>query len=247
MAVLYQGFHLFLEPLGLAIAVVFFYGFIGRLAGPAWLQHSVSGACFGVAAVYSMFNPLPLAEGVIIDIRSLFVGLSAAFFGPLAGIVTLAIGAMTRISIGGVGMASVCDVVIGVESVLMGLTETRLGLIPATIGPYVAARMGEANARRVFMSGRRFDSGEAQALGLLAKVVSADDLDTAVEAEVVPYLECAPEAVGRAKALLRALGPRIDADTIAHTVSELAACWQGDEAPEGIGAFFEKRKPKWQG
>jgi methylglutaconyl-CoA hydratase len=148
---------------------------------------------------------------------------------------------------GGVGLASVCDVAIGADTVLMGLTETRLGLIPATIGPYVCARMGEARARRVFMSGRRFDAAEAMDLGLLARAVPASDLDAAIEAEVAPYLECAPGAVARAKALLRALGPQIDEATIQHTVSELAACWQGDEAPEGIGAFFGKRKPNWQG
>jgi methylglutaconyl-CoA hydratase len=148
---------------------------------------------------------------------------------------------------GGVGMASVCDIAIGSDSVLMGLTETRLGLIPATIGPYVCARMGEANARRVFMSGRRFDAVEAVNLGLLARAVPADDLDAAIAAEVAPYLECAPGAVARAKALLRTLGPRIDEDTIRHTIGELAACWEGAEAPEGIAAFFHKRKPNWQG
>src|SRR6056300_1618922 len=70
---------------------------------------------------------------------------------------------------GGVGMASVCDVAVGVDRLKMGLTETRLGLIPATIGPYVLARMGEAMARRVFMSARLFDATEAVTLGLLAK------------------------------------------------------------------------------
>ncbi|WP_375571698.1 crotonase/enoyl-CoA hydratase family protein [Seohaeicola saemankumensis] len=148
---------------------------------------------------------------------------------------------------GGVGMASVCDIAIGADSVLMALTETRLGLIPATIGPYVCARMGEARARRVFMSGRRFDAAEAVDLGLLARAVPAADLDAAIAAEVAPYLDCAPQAVARAKALLRRLGPVIDESTIAHTIAELTACWEGDEAPEGIGAFFGKRKPRWQG
>ncbi|MDQ7070946.1 MAG: crotonase/enoyl-CoA hydratase family protein [Rhodobacterales bacterium] len=146
---------------------------------------------------------------------------------------------------GGVGMACVCDVAIGTERVLMALTETRLGLIPATIGPYVAARMGEANARRVFMSARRFGADEARDLGVLARVVAEDDLDAAVEAEIVPYLECAPEAVARSKALLRVLGPTIDAATIAHTIGELVICWEGDEAQEGIAAFFDKRAPSW--
>ncbi|MFU8882538.1 MAG: crotonase/enoyl-CoA hydratase family protein, partial [Rhodobacterales bacterium] len=124
---------------------------------------------------------------------------------------------------GGVGMASVCDIAIGADTALMGLTETRLGLIPATIGPYVCARMGEARARRVFMSGRRFDAAEAVALGLLARAVPPADLDAAVEAEVAPYLDCAPQAVARAKALLRYLGPVIDEATIAHTITELTA------------------------
>ena len=148
---------------------------------------------------------------------------------------------------GGVGMASVCDIAIGADSVLMALTETRLGLIPATIGPYVCVRMGEARARRVFMSGRRFDAAEAVDLGLLARAVPAADLDAAIAVEVAPYLDCAPQAVARAKALLRRLGPVIDEGTIAHTIAELTACWEGDEAPEGIGAFFGKRKPRWQG
>ncbi|MBO9398442.1 crotonase/enoyl-CoA hydratase family protein [Shimia sp. R9_2] len=146
---------------------------------------------------------------------------------------------------GGVGMASVCDVAIGADSLTMGLTETKLGLIPATIGPYVLSRMGEAMARRVFMSARLFKAPEAVALGLLAKAVPTDDLDAAVEAEVVPYLSCAPEAVARAKALARKLGPTIDDAVIDHTISELVACWEGAEAQEGIKAFFAKEKPAW--
>lgn len=147
---------------------------------------------------------------------------------------------------GGVGMASVCDIAIGVDHLKMGLTETKLGLIPATIGPYVLSRMGEAMARRVFMSGRLFGADEAVTLGLLAKAVPADDLAAAVEAEVAPYLMCAPGAVAAAKALTRRLGPVIDQATIDHTVQALVDRWEGDEAPEGIAAFFEKRKPSWQ-
>ncbi|WP_306116625.1 MULTISPECIES: crotonase/enoyl-CoA hydratase family protein [unclassified Roseovarius] len=146
---------------------------------------------------------------------------------------------------GGVGMASVCDTVIGADHVKLGLTETKLGLIPATIGPYVCARMGEAKARRVFMSARLFGADEAVHLNLLARAVPMSELDAAVEAEVTPYLNCAPGAVARAKALLRSLGPQIDDAVIAHTIDELAACWAGKEAPEGIEAFFKKHKPSW--
>ena len=146
---------------------------------------------------------------------------------------------------GGVGMASVCDVAIGVDTLKMGFTETRLGIIPATIGPYVLARMGEGRARRVFMSARLFDAAEAVDLGLLARAVPADALDAAIEAEVVPYLSCAPGAVAAAKQLARDLGPRIDAQVVDHTIAALADSWETEEAAEGIGAFFDKRKAAW--
>ena len=105
--------------------------------------------------------------------------------------------------------------------------------------------MGEARARRVFMSGRPFKGSEAVELGLLSRAVSPDALEDAVEAEVAPYLQTAPGAVARAKALARALGPRIDDDVIDHTIGELVACWEGQEAKDGIGAFFAKQKPSW--
>ncbi|KIC47615.1 enoyl-CoA hydratase [Ruegeria sp. ANG-S4] len=146
---------------------------------------------------------------------------------------------------GGVGLAAVCDVAIGVDTLKMGLTETRLGLIPATIGPYVIARMGAARARRVFMSARLFDAAEAVDLGLLSGSVSAEHLMDAVETEVVPYLSCAPGAVASAKALVQKLGPQIDNTVIDNSISALVARWQTAEAREGIAAFFEKRKPDW--
>ncbi|WP_428928598.1 crotonase/enoyl-CoA hydratase family protein [Marinibacterium sp. SX1] len=146
---------------------------------------------------------------------------------------------------GGVGLASVCDVAIGVDDLRMGLTEVRLGLIPATIGPYVVARMGAARARRVFFSGRLFGAAEAVELGLLARCVPAEALDAAVEAEVAPYLAAAPGAVAAAKRLVADLGPVIDDAVIDRTIAALVACWEGEEAPEGIGAFFEKRRANW--
>ncbi|WP_298842156.1 crotonase/enoyl-CoA hydratase family protein [uncultured Roseobacter sp.] len=146
---------------------------------------------------------------------------------------------------GGVGMACVCDVAIGVETAKLGLTETRLGLIPATIGPYVLARMGEGRARRVFMSARVFGAPEAVGLGILARCVPAGSLADAVEAEVTPYLSCAPGAVAAAKNLARTLGPEIDDELIDRTVAALAARWESEEAAEGIDAFFSKRRASW--
>lgn len=146
---------------------------------------------------------------------------------------------------GGLGLMSVCDVAIGATPARFGLTETRLGLIPATIGPYILARMGEAMARRVFMSARLFDSAEAVSLGLLAKSVAADDLDRAVAAEVTPYLSCAPGAVADAKRLARRLGPKIDEAVIAESIAALVERWETPEAKAGIAAFLERRKPDW--
>ena len=146
---------------------------------------------------------------------------------------------------GGVGMACVCDVAVAEAGTRFGLTETKLGLIPATIGPYVLARMGEGNARRVFMSARLFDAAEAVSIGVVARAVRAEDLDAAAEAEVAPYLSVAPEAVGAAKALARARGPRIDAEVIDDTIRRLADVWETDEARHGIESFLNKTKPRW--
>lgn len=146
---------------------------------------------------------------------------------------------------GGLGLICVCDVAIGALGARFGLTETRLGLIPATIGPYVLARLGEAMARRVFMSARLFPASEAVTLGLLARAVAPADLDTAVEAEVAPYLACAPGAVASAKALALRLGGGIDSAAVEHSIAQLVARWESAEADEGIAAFFGKRKAQW--
>ncbi len=170
----------------------------------------------------------------------------AAMLGALNGLPKPLIGRVQGQAFGGgVGMMAVCDVAVGVQGAKFGLTETRLGLIPATIGPYVLGRMGEAMARRVFMSARVFGADEAVRLGLLARAVAPDDLDAAIEAEVTPYLACAPGAVAQAKALAQRLGAGIGADAVEHSIAELVTRWESDEAAEGIAAFFEKRKPRW--
>lgn len=146
---------------------------------------------------------------------------------------------------GGIGMISVADVAIGVQGAKFGLTEVRLGLIPATISPYVLARMGEDKARRVFMSARLFEAEEARDLNLLAKVVTPEELDAAVEAEVQPYLSAAPGAVAESKKLARMLGPAITPEIVDATIDRLVTTWEGEEARAGIEAFFSKRKAPW--
>ena len=141
---------------------------------------------------------------------------------------------------GGVGLACVCDVAVAACDCKFGLTETRLGLIPATISPYVLARMGEGNARRVFMSARVFDAAQAAALGICSPPVGTDDLDAAVESEIAPYLKTFPEAVARAKSLARALGPKIDDTVIDACIEALADTWETPAAAEGIARFLGK-------
>ncbi|MEO0913672.1 MAG: crotonase/enoyl-CoA hydratase family protein [Pseudomonadota bacterium] len=140
---------------------------------------------------------------------------------------------------GGLGLMCVADVAVAADAGRFGFTETRLGLIPATISPYVLARMGEARARRVFMSARVFGAEELVGLGLVASVVEPGALDAAVEAEVVPYLEAAPGAVAAAKALARRLGPVIDEAVIEESVVRLADTWETVEAQAGVAAFFK--------
>lgn len=185
------------------------------------------------------------------------MGMDAATRAQEAGKLATMLGALNRLPKpligrlhgnafgGGVGMAAVCDVAIGVDSIKMALTETKLGIIPATIGPYVIARMGEGRARRVFMSGRVFEAAEAVELGLLARAVPEADLDAAVEREVLPYLACAPGAVAAAKKLAQDLGGAATKEAVAMSIAALAARWETAEAAEGIGAFFEKRKAAW--
>ena len=146
---------------------------------------------------------------------------------------------------GGVGLACICDTAVASDKTRFALTETRLGLIPATIGPYVIARIGEGMARRVFMSARIFDAQEAERLGIVARVVADEDLDDAIAAEVEPYLHVSGEAVARAKALARYLGPAIDAEVVDETIQRLADAWETDDAKAGIASFLNKTAPPW--
>ena len=147
---------------------------------------------------------------------------------------------------GGVGLISVCDVAVGVGGAKLGLTEVRLGLIPATIGPYVIARMGAARARAVFFSGRVFNAEEAVGLGLLARSVPFDALEEAIEAEVAPYLAAAPGAVAAGKRLVAELAPSVDEAQVARSIEALVSRWEAPESAEGIAAFFDKRRPSWR-
>lgn len=145
---------------------------------------------------------------------------------------------------GGVGLLAICDVALGVAGTKYGLTETKLGLIPATIGPYVVARLG-AKARSVFYSSALFEAETARELGLLTRLIPSGEIETALEAEVAPYLVTAPGAVARAKALSLKLGLGVGPDKVAASIEALADQWETDEARNGIAAFFDKRPAPW--
>jgi len=145
---------------------------------------------------------------------------------------------------GGVGLICTVDLAIAVDSARFGFTETRLGLIPATIGPHVMARLGAAG-RQVFTSGGRFGIETALRLGLFARAVAPDVLDAAVEAEIKPYLSAAPQAVAAAKKLALSLCDPVSEAQIEASVAALIAQWETPTAREGIAAFFGKRTPVW--
>jgi methylglutaconyl-CoA hydratase len=147
---------------------------------------------------------------------------------------------------GGLGLAAACDVVVASEAANFCLSEVKLGLIPATISPYVIKAMGEHAARRYFLTAERFDAREAYRIGLAHEVVPPETLDTAVAAIVVALIKNSPHAVCEAKKLVRDIaGQPIDEALLADTATRIAAIRASMEGREGVAAFLEKRKPSW--
>ncbi|MFQ5348460.1 MAG: enoyl-CoA hydratase-related protein [Rhodothalassiaceae bacterium] len=148
---------------------------------------------------------------------------------------------------GGAGLVACADIVIAVRDARFGFTEVRLGLIPATISPYVLAKIGVAAARRYFLTGERFTAEAAQAIGLVHQTVgSAEDLESAGEQLVEALLAGAPGAQAAAKALIADIAGRpVDAALREETAARIAARRAAAEAREGMAAFFARRKPDW--
>jgi methylglutaconyl-CoA hydratase len=149
---------------------------------------------------------------------------------------------------GGVGLLAACDVVVAVESARFALSEVRLGLIPAVVGPYVVAAIGARAARRYFLTAEPFTAAEAHRLGLVSELVPDEAaLDARIAAIADALLQGGPEAVGEAKALLRSLNGRaIDGLLIDETAAAIARVRASPEAEEGIAAFLQGRKPGWR-
>jgi methylglutaconyl-CoA hydratase len=147
---------------------------------------------------------------------------------------------------GGMGLVAACDIVVSIDTACYCLSEVKLGLIPATISPYVIKAMGEQAARRYFLTAERFDAQEAQRVGFAHEVVTADELDATVAGIVKNLVNNSPNAVMEAKKLVREIvGAPVTDDLLADTASRIAAIRASMEGREGVASFLEKRKPSW--
>jgi len=146
---------------------------------------------------------------------------------------------------GGAGLAAVCDIVVAEEGALLGFTETKLGILPAVISPFALAKIGQAAARELFLSGARFSSRRAKEIGLVHEVVADADLDAAVDRYVKEILTAGPEAVAAAKALIPAVWGQPIADAMPITAAAIAARRVSLEGQEGLRAFLDKRAARW--
>ena len=147
---------------------------------------------------------------------------------------------------GGMGLVAACDMAVSVDTANYCLSEVKLGLIPATISPYVIRAMGARSAHRYFLTAERFDAQEAHRIGFVHEVVSADQLDARVAELTLALVSASPNAVRACKALVQEVAGRgIDAPLIARTVEGIADIRTSSEGREGAQSFLQKRKPSW--
>jgi len=148
---------------------------------------------------------------------------------------------------GGVGLAAVCDILVAAEGVNFCLSEAKLGLLPATIGPYVVKALGEQASRRYFTTAERFDAARAHALGFVHEVVPAEALDAKVDELVAALVANGPAAVRACKKLVQDVADRaIDGTLRADTARRIADIRASAEGKEGVQAFLNKRDPAWR-
>jgi methylglutaconyl-CoA hydratase len=148
---------------------------------------------------------------------------------------------------GGLGLVCCCDVAIAASEAIFSISEARLGLVPATISPYVVAAIGARAARRYFLTAERFTAAEAHRISLVHEVAPRAALDQAVEKIVGALLEAGAGAQARAKRLIAEVQERpITEALMALTARAIAEARASAEAREGLAAFFDKRKPAWR-
>jgi methylglutaconyl-CoA hydratase len=146
---------------------------------------------------------------------------------------------------GGNGLFSACDIVIASERAKFGLSEVKIGLVPAAISPYVIGRIGESAAREYFLTGERFDARRALEIGLVNKVVPHEELDRKVEEVIQLLLSSGPEAMASCKELLHRVPAMSLEEARAYTAEMIARLRVSAEGQEGMAAFLEKRRPSW--
>jgi len=147
---------------------------------------------------------------------------------------------------GGVGLVAACDMVVSVDTATYCLSEVKLGLIPATISPYVIRAMGARASHRYFLTAERFSAAEAHRIGLVHEVVAADALDAKVAELTSALVSASPNAVRACKRLVQDVAEReIDDALVAHTVAGIADIRSSAEGKEGVQSFLQKRKPSW--
>jgi len=146
---------------------------------------------------------------------------------------------------GGVGLLAAADVVVAAAEAHFAFTEVRVGIVPATIAPFVIARVGAARARRLFCTGETFGAADALAWGLVDRVAPAAELDAAVDAVVADLVKGAPGAIAEAKKLVRDLATAEPASVPTYTADLIARLRAAEEGQEGMAAFLEKRPPRW--
>lgn len=147
---------------------------------------------------------------------------------------------------GGMGLVAACDMAVAVNTAHFCLSEVKIGLVPATIAPYVLRAMGPRAGHRYFLTGERFDAAEALRTGLVHQVVAADALDDAVDQLLKHLLQAGPQAVQACKKLVLDVAERdINATLIRDTVERIADIRASSEGKEGVQAFLGKRKPNW--
>jgi len=147
---------------------------------------------------------------------------------------------------GGMGLVAACDMAVSVDTANFCLSEVKLGLIPATISPYVIRAMGARAAHRYFLTAERFDAREAHRIGFVHEVVSAEGLDAKVAEITQALVNASPNAVRSCKTLVQEVaGCAIEAPLIARTVEGIADIRTSSEGREGVQSFLQKRKPSW--
>ncbi|MFC3076904.1 enoyl-CoA hydratase-related protein [Phenylobacterium terrae] len=148
---------------------------------------------------------------------------------------------------GGAGLAATCDLAIATEDAKFSFSEVRLGLVPATISPYVVQAIGPRHARALFATGLVFNARYAREIGLITEAVAdVQELDAAMERVADQIMACAPGAVADSKRLVAdVLGHAIDNRLLDMTARRIAAARVGEEGQEGVRAFLERRKPSW--